>query len=487
MQFGQSAINVVLNEGQLPAKLSTDASGNTVLVDPDSLGDILIAGGQYPSARVKVGTFGDSISDIATVASATAQDIDNATASTTPIVRNTSKIGAWFGFYSDGLVQPVFNGGVGGETTTQIATRVAAAESATSTSKSMLNAQLFGVEFLVVSMGINDFSSFTTGTAQATIDAAIATALANVKALVKKARSLGIYVYFQSTLPYGTEGSVTANQAVVNTTAETYNTQVAAYFATCPDSGEYYDARSVVKGTDGGWVATLTADGTHPNHAGAVRMYANLIRKIKRKSGIGKWRNALPKAKNIFSNADLSASSGGLATGISVPSSDGAPTTTIEVVDGVNVQQFVWAPANADGVASALNIDIELNAAGASPNVALSIGDILAVEYDLTVDDGSGGAPNIWLLNCYLRKNASTTPVPTIYNSIMSPYSGSSETYYQDALVGKVAGGLITIDEATSAATGKIFARIAMISKTQTVPVRVRISNIRCVKVASTY
>lgn len=32
MQFGQSAINVVLNEGQLPAKLSTDASGNTVLV-----------------------------------------------------------------------------------------------------------------------------------------------------------------------------------------------------------------------------------------------------------------------------------------------------------------------------------------------------------------------------------------------------------------------------------------------------------------------
>jgi len=31
MQFGQSTINVVLNEGQLPAKLSTDASGNTVL------------------------------------------------------------------------------------------------------------------------------------------------------------------------------------------------------------------------------------------------------------------------------------------------------------------------------------------------------------------------------------------------------------------------------------------------------------------------
>lgn len=32
MQFGQSAINVVLNEGQLPAKISTDVNGNTVLV-----------------------------------------------------------------------------------------------------------------------------------------------------------------------------------------------------------------------------------------------------------------------------------------------------------------------------------------------------------------------------------------------------------------------------------------------------------------------
>ena len=37
MQFGQQAISVVLNEGQLPAKLSTDASGNTVLLGPDGV------------------------------------------------------------------------------------------------------------------------------------------------------------------------------------------------------------------------------------------------------------------------------------------------------------------------------------------------------------------------------------------------------------------------------------------------------------------
>jgi len=37
MQFGQSTINVVLNEGQLPAKLSTDAFGNTVLMGADGI------------------------------------------------------------------------------------------------------------------------------------------------------------------------------------------------------------------------------------------------------------------------------------------------------------------------------------------------------------------------------------------------------------------------------------------------------------------
>ena len=34
-QFGQQTIDVVLNEGQMPAKLSTDSNGNTVLVGPD--------------------------------------------------------------------------------------------------------------------------------------------------------------------------------------------------------------------------------------------------------------------------------------------------------------------------------------------------------------------------------------------------------------------------------------------------------------------
>lgn len=56
MQFGQSAINVVLNEGQLPAKISTDASGNTVLVGANGSASFNDAGlrGASPSATAAI-------------------------------------------------------------------------------------------------------------------------------------------------------------------------------------------------------------------------------------------------------------------------------------------------------------------------------------------------------------------------------------------------------------------------------------------------
>lgn len=52
MQFGQSAINVVLNEGQLPAKLST-VNGNTVLLGAD--GDQIYPDSLRPNANVSPG------------------------------------------------------------------------------------------------------------------------------------------------------------------------------------------------------------------------------------------------------------------------------------------------------------------------------------------------------------------------------------------------------------------------------------------------
>lgn len=66
MQFGQSAINVVIGEGQVPAKLATDASGNVSLVGASGVpvplfGNRLMtvgAGGQYATLAEAVAAAG---------------------------------------------------------------------------------------------------------------------------------------------------------------------------------------------------------------------------------------------------------------------------------------------------------------------------------------------------------------------------------------------------------------------------------------------
>lgn len=467
----------------LPVTAST-VNGVTSLV-ADGLPITPGSSGQYPASFVKVGSFGDSIAEIGSVNNVAGQGIVLADAAFPVTATSTEKFGVWLSPFSGGLVQPVFNGGIGGETSTQIAARAAGAESTTQTSKSLLNAQLFGCDFLVVSMSVNDFTSFTTGTSQATLDAAIDTALTNFKTVLKKASSLGIYTIFHSVLPYGTSGAVTANQAVINTTTAEYNRQAQVYLAGISDVASYYDARTAAEAVGGGWNAAFTFDGTHPNHAGCIRMYAGLATLIKRLSGCGIWRNALPKAKNMYSNADLSLSASGLATGISVALIDGTTTRAIVDVDGVPAQEFVWAPGNIDGTNSSLYIDITSSAAGASPYVPVSIGDVLGIEFDLLIDNNAGGAPNVYSMSVTFRKNVGLTP--TIFNSVISWPAGSSTQYFLDKVEGKVAGGYIKIDEATGASSGSIYTRIVITSKTQTAAVRLRISNIRVVKLPPSY
>lgn len=466
--------------------VGTGASGETELVVEDGK-NIIITGGQYPVACVKFGSFGDSITEFGGVNNVAGQSIGLADAAYPITACSTEKFGAWLPVFSGGLVQPVFNGGVGGETSTQIAARADDAESTTQTSKSMLNAQLFGCDFVVVSMSVNDFTGFATATAQATLDAAIATALDNFKIVLKRAKSLGIYVIFHSVLPYGS-APVTANQAVVNTTTAEYNRQAQEYLANLGAVASYYNARTFIEASDGGWVAGFHATesvATHPNHAGCIRMYPGLAALIKRISGIGGWRNALPKAKNMFSNADLSLSAAGLATGISVAVVDGSTTRSIVEVDGVAAQEFVWTPGNVDGTDSRLFIDITASAAGASPYVSVAVGDVIGMEYDLLLDDNAGGAPTVYNLSCYLRKSVGATP--TIYNSGIGFSTGASALPYANKVDGKVAGSFIKIDEATGASSGTIFSRIVVVSKTQAVPVRLRISSIRFVKLPAGY
>lgn len=471
-----------LNQLRVP-RVITDTSGNTVLVGAGVA--IATLNRQFPTKRIKIGSFGDSIADIGTVNNVTAQDLRRASASNTPVALGSEKFGAHVQLLSGGLITPVFNGGVGGETTTQIATRATAVSSMVSTSKAMIDAETFGAEYVIYSGGINDLTGLTTASSAADIETAVSTALSKIKVAINKAKVLGLYFIYHSVCPYGQSGSVTANQIVVNTASADLNARVKAVLDADASNGHYFNARQYVQASDGGWTTGYSTDGTHPNHAAGIVMYGPLADWIIAREGGTRYTRGLPVGKNLFSNADLSASTAGLATGIVLAVADGATTNTIESVNGVNVQQIDWAPGNANGVDSYLIVDIDVLAAGAAPFVALAVGDILGIEYDLEISNGAGGAPNIYELTNYLRKYVGATP--TIYNNNFSTYSGTTTQYYLGMIDARVCGGFVEIDEATSASSGKISNRIVLRSQTQTSNVRLRISNIRCVKVATTY
>lgn len=435
-----------------------------------------------PTARLKWFSFGDSYTDVGSVNNTTAQDIRAATASNTPVAMANIKMGAWIAAFSGGLAIPVFNGGIGGQTSSQIATRAAAASSATSTSKSLIDGALYGGTAMVLSCTVNDFTSLTTASSAATIAASQAACLANLKTCIKRAASLGVYTFVHSVMPYGAT-PLTADQSVINAATAGYNAMVLAYLLTIPTIATYYDARALVQAADGGWIAAYSAETsnhTHPSEAGCYLIYPALADLMLTTFGIARTRQPFPVAPNMFSNAALTASSAGLATGISVVINDGAYTPTLVERNGVTAQQFVWTPGNVSGTDSNLAVEVDLSAAGAAPFVSVAVGDVLALSYDLLIDDGSGNASTVYGLSAYLRKAVGAQP--TIFNTFLITYAGTLNKPAQSVMDFKAAGGLVQIDEATGASSGRIFSRITLVTQTQTTSVRLMVSNIQMVK-----
>lgn len=442
--------------------------------------------GQYPTAKINVGSFGDSYTDIGQVNNTTAQDIGKCSATNTPVGISSEKFASWLMIHSNGIIQPVFNGGIGGATSAQIATRIQAAHSLTSTSKSLITASVFGCDVVVVSCTVNDFypTAVTAATSPAAIAAIQANCLAVMQSIVYKLKSLGIYAIVHSINPVGV--SPTADQQAQNAATKAYNAMAKTWLSTMPGVAAYFDGRSKGEASDGGWDARYCdALQVHPNHAYNQIIYKDLSDLILTKFNLGVFRQGLPKGQNIFSNADLSASTSGLATGIVIASVNGTNVNTLPVINGVVTQNIAWTVGNTTGTDSTLNIDITLGAAGASPFVPLAIGDELMLEMDINIDDGLGGAPAVYAVSAYLRKTAGLTP--TIFNTFYSTFGGTIVKYFQAPVKNKLTGGRLVIDEITAGTSGSIFSRLTVISQTQNALVNVQISNIRCVKVSTGY
>lgn len=438
-----------------------------------------VVSGQHPSESIRLVTLGDSIAGWAQATSGAAL---YASSTSTPNGRNTERMGGWMPFFSGGLIRPVYDAGVSGETTTQIAARAVALTGGT---KPLVDAvTVYGCKVVVITGGINDISSFTAATAQATIDTAVNLAIANLKICVNAAKSLGLYAFYTSILPMGVT-PLTADQLVVNTAANRISTGIGDFLAGVPSVGEYYDAKSYVAASDGGWISgyhDANATPVHPNHNGSYVGYKYLAQRIVTRFGNILYRQGLPKGQNMWSNADMSASSGGLATDITVPL--GTPATSLIEWRGVTAQQFLFAAGtNLSGSAA---ISVTFSAAGAAPFVSVGVNDILSAEMDLYIDDNAGGAPELYNVSSYLRKSAGATA--TIYDIGIDWRGGSSTVLYTQPLDGKAICGHILIDEATGASSGTIFIRLTLQNSVATSKeIRVIISNIRPIKISSVY
>jgi lysophospholipase L1-like esterase len=435
-----------------------------------------------PTAQIRWGSYGDSICNISSLAN---QDLRTYT--TGNIALTHIRCGPWLGNKSNGYLRPVFNGGVSGETTTQMVARETAGASATR--RAILDAQTVGVEFLIYSAGINDIQGLAAGATQAQIDTVVSTAFTNLTFLFNKARSCGITSIFCSLMPY-TFG--TAAENVTRTAAiRQFNTLFRNYFAANPEAGYFFNVYDLLGDQNGNWLGGMTDDGLHPNHNGCnvyCEALANFILDLK---GVGRTQFGLPKTPtssiNMLDNADLSLSASGVATRFTITGTIAGTGTVsgqqIVRINGTNFQEWTYTPATFDGNGNAAcGVDIVIPIFGGAPYVAVALNDLIAAEADIYVDNGSGGAPQVYQYMFRFRIfggvglfmdapgfNPTVTP--------KTPYGGPLNVH---ACTIPTTAGEASATMTNCTVTAYFFS-------TNTTPYRVRIGNVRVVRVPAGY
>lgn len=351
---------------------------------------------------IKVASGGDSIANITVYANA---DLTKATPAMSGTLLTPNKLGTALPLISFGACRVMANCGVSGDTTTGFLARDAAGISASR--KAITDAANLGAQVMIVSIGINDIGANVNSstTAGAITTFLTGTLYPNLAALFARIRSLGMWPVYQSLGGYsygsyvigigGSLADVNARCAVLKT-ANAYIRDVLL-----PGVGSYADTFSVVADpATGYYLSGMSADGIHPTIVGARLEAAVLWAAIAAKFGTYPLSPyALPSigvSGNVFANPTLSASSGGLATGIAAQDNVGTTTkvTTINAINGTTWQEFGITPLTYDATNTAtVAINISLSIVGGSPLVAFAAGDLLGCEADVWVDDGAGGVP----------------------------------------------------------------------------------------------
>ena len=391
-------------------------------------GSSLVDGGGNPFpgsirtgyAQSVLGTFGDSIANISSFTNHDLRQISGSMGS------NSDRMGVALNALANGGFRISFNGGVSGETTTQMLARDAAGGSATR--KAITDAATLGIKHLVFSAGINDLQNPTlpAGSSSAVIDAAVTASIVNLVKLCQRAMAMGITPHVPALLGYryaAASGLATNSQANVATTQEAirrWNVLAKATFVSAGTGlGYFYDSfvPSIVDG-NGAWLAGLDqGDGLHPSENSTYLIYGPVAQNILFLEGIsGTSPFAYPAGVNQFANADFSAATSGVATGASIYVTVGTGTLANSIVTfrGQQWQQTILTPTGVDGNG---NCGVEIDLTYASPTAAQVIGS----EVSVIIDDGAGGAAaGLFQYLVRSRSGAAFADTP-LFNNVISP------------------------------------------------------------------
>lgn len=263
----------------------------------------------------------------------------------------------------------------------------------------------------VLTIGLNDFFSVTSGTyaAQAaTTYANVCTALQRLLTGVPFVIDEGDYAYADGT------GGTATDAASTRAAIVACNAMRKAYAAGFPGRIYFVDWTGILSDANGNWLPGMSIDGRHLSMAGQIVRSQTLAAILAQRFG-GSYGPRYPGA-NIITNALMVNASSGTATGFTLAATVASVANKkVEVIDGRNWQTGEWTMAGAGGVCT-INMPFDPTTMG------ITSGSLWGFEFDFMVQGLNGYLPNIKAAGSYgqVRINNSVGSGEVYINALSS-------------------------------------------------------------------
>jgi len=366
----------------------------TAFVDPSG-GNIPING--FRTTPLRIATFGDSTANVAVTQSPANQDVSKVVAASwqSGLVNLTASIDKYATEMFYPLAYLVGNGGISGQSTTQMLARDTLAASITRYAiTDIINLAPHVV--LLRGGSINDLLSVTSGTLASTV----AATYANHIQIIQRFMSANIPVIDTGIYGFanGTANTV-ADLASTLSAITQLNTLFATYAAQYPGKIQFISPTGLVSDASGAYLPNMSADGTHLTAWGQYQIAPQEAVALTRLFGASsnvRYQGQNNHANSLFANTGVQGY-GTVATGLSVGVANA--TRANAKIETINGKLFQTCEITITGASSNSSIyfsyDPTATASGMVAAMAISSGDIWGFEFDFYLAPLSGSVLNI--------------------------------------------------------------------------------------------